>query len=100
MFENKDDVDQMTIILVRQFFLFLLRLNATIQLSIFFAFVDYLQYPVSASSIYAALPAVITVNMIIAAYVYVAWHSEPWSDQPPAPVITTQPVARTDKKKD
>lgn len=48
----------------------------------FFAFKWYVfeavfSYPGSVSSIYAAIPAIIAVNLVIASYIYMAWHSEP-----------------------
>jgi len=41
-------------------------------------------YPSSSSSIYAAICAVVSVNVVIAMYVYVAWNSEPESVRPVA----------------
>lgn len=48
----------------------------------FFAFKWYIfegvfLYTSDMSSIYATVPAIVAVNIVIASYIYVAWHSEP-----------------------
>lgn len=42
----------------------------------YYVFEGMLLYPSHSSCVYAAVCAVISVNVVIAAYVYVAWHSE------------------------
>jgi len=42
-----------------------------------FAISAVFSYPQSDSSVYAAIPAIIAVNLVIASYIYMAWHSEP-----------------------
>ena len=55
-----------------------------LELSCTFAVAGMLLYPNSSSCIYAAVCAVVSVNIVIAMFVYVAWNSEPDSRRPAA----------------
>lgn len=50
----------------------------------YYLFEGMLLYPNSSSCIYAAVCAVVSVNIVIAMFVYVAWNSEPDSRRPAA----------------
>jgi len=51
---------------------------ATYYISKIYFFEGIFQLPLASSCIYAAIPAVIVVNVVIGGFVYVAWRSEAW----------------------